>query len=110
MDTTRAREQLIDERHRLEELGRSVRREEPDPSEDTEGSLGQRSADVATEVETQMEDRGLADDAARQIEQINAALTRMDAGSWGTCVVCGTAIDDERLEARPEADRCRAHM
>jgi DnaK suppressor protein len=110
MDTTRAREHLTDERHRLEELGRSVRREDADPSEDTEGALGQRAADVATEVETRMEDQGLADDTVRQIEQIDAALARIEAGTYGTCVVCGTTIDDERLEARPEADRCREHM
>lgn len=100
---------MTEERERLQEMGRSVGNEAPDPSDDTEGSLGQRMADVATEVETRMEDKGLEDDAARQIEDIDAALARVDDGTWGTCVVCGTAIDDERLDALPQASTCREH-
>ena len=100
---------MTEERERLQGMGRSVAHEAPDPSEDTEGSLGQRMADVATEVETRMEDKGLEDDVARQIEDIDAALARVDDGTWGTCVVCGTAIDDERLDALPQASTCREH-
>lgn len=66
-------------------------------------------ADVATEVETRMEDQGLADDAARQIEDIDAALARIEAGTWGTCEVCAQPIDGERLEALPQARHCREH-
>ena len=58
---------MTEERERLAEVGRSVEQEAPDPSDDTEGALGQRPADVATEVETRMEDKGLADDVERQI-------------------------------------------
>ena len=101
---------MTEERERLAEVGRSVGQEAPDPSDDTEGALGQRSADVATEVETRMEDKGLADDVERQIAGIDAALARIDDGTWGVCEVCGKAIDDERLEARPEATTCRDHM
>lgn len=101
---------MTEERERLAEMGRSVEQESPDPSDDTEGALGQRSADAATEVETRMEDKGLADDVERQIAGIDAALARIDDGTWGVCEVCGKAIDDERLEARPEATTCRDHM
>ena len=31
---------------------------------------------------------------------------RIDAGSYGQCVDCGRELPDERLEARPEAERC----
>lgn len=109
MDAQEARDRMTEELRRLQELGRSVATEDPDPSEGTEGALGQRDADVATEVETRMEDRGMADDVARQTEEIDAALARIDDGTWGTCVVCGTAIDEERLEARPQASHCREH-
>ncbi|MHC1560122.1 TraR/DksA C4-type zinc finger protein [Actinomycetospora sp. C-140] len=109
MDAQQARERMTEERRRLQELGRAVTNERPDPSEDSEGALGRREADVATEVETRMEDRGMADDVARQIAELDAGLARVDDGSWGTCEVCGRTIDDERLEARPQATRCRDH-
>ena len=37
------------------------------------------------------------------IEEIDAALDRIDAGTYGACVHCGTAIPAERLEFRPYA-------
>jgi DnaK suppressor protein len=42
------------------------------------------------------------------IEDIDAALTRMGTGSYGSCLACGKAIPYERLEAVPAADRCVA--
>ena len=40
------------------------------------------------------------------IAEIDAALARIDAGTYGTCVQCGAAIPEERLELRPFAGRC----
>jgi RNA polymerase-binding transcription factor DksA len=40
------------------------------------------------------------------IAEIDAALARIDAGTYGTCVRCGTTIPEERLELRPFAGRC----
>ena len=42
-------------------------------------------------------------------ERVEAALARLDRGEYGRCAVCGAEIDDERLEIRPETDRCRDH-
>ncbi|WP_409328552.1 TraR/DksA family transcriptional regulator [Trujillonella humicola] len=44
----------------------------------------------------------------RTIEEIDAALARIDAGSYGSCERCGTAIPEERLELRPFAATCVA--
>jgi DnaK suppressor protein len=41
--------------------------------------------------------------------RVEAALGRLDSGGYGRCTVCGREVDDERLEARPETDRCRDH-
>lgn len=41
-----------------------------------------------------------------QLADIDAALARIDAGTFGECTDCGQAIDDARLRARPEAARC----
>ena len=40
------------------------------------------------------------------IEEIDAALDRIDTGTYGRCVRCGSAIPLERLEFRPFAASC----
>ncbi|NOX63886.1 MAG: hypothetical protein GXP42_18370 [Chloroflexi bacterium] len=42
----------------------------------------------------------------QQIEEIKAALTRIDEGTYGRCVVCGAEIPPERLEIVPTATEC----
>jgi DnaK suppressor protein len=44
--------------------------------------------------------------AARQLEEIDAALERLAAGSYGTCERCGRGIAPERLDVRPTARTC----
>ncbi|HSW51541.1 MAG TPA: TraR/DksA family transcriptional regulator [Bryobacteraceae bacterium] len=43
-----------------------------------------------------------------QLKSIDAALARLDAGSYGTCVDCESAIPPKRLAAIPWANRCIA--
>ncbi len=45
-------------------------------------------------------------DLQATIEEIDAALARIDAGTYGSCVHCGTAIPVERLQMRPFAGAC----
>jgi RNA polymerase-binding transcription factor DksA len=40
------------------------------------------------------------------LAEIDAASTRLDAGTFGTCERCGDPIGDARLEARPVARTC----
>lgn len=44
--------------------------------------------------------------AQRHLEEIEAAMKRLDAGTYGTCEACGNPIGTERLEARPAARVC----
>ena len=44
--------------------------------------------------------------ARDHLAEIDAALGRLEDGSYGTCEVCGEAIPAGRLEARPTARRC----
>ncbi len=48
----------------------------------------------------------LSADLQRTIEEIDAALARIDVGSYGRCAHCGTEIPEERLELRPFTDSC----
>ncbi|MGY4643787.1 TraR/DksA family transcriptional regulator [Cellulomonas sp. URHB0016] len=50
----------------------------------------------------------LARDAGRRLAEVDAALERLEAGTYGTCARCGGRIPPARLEARPTATRCVA--
>lgn len=41
-----------------------------------------------------------------ELDCIEAALQRIDSGTYGQCVDCGTPIPVARLHAAPEAARC----
>ncbi|TWG96946.1 TraR/DksA family transcriptional regulator [Nocardioides sp. J9] len=44
----------------------------------------------------------------RHLDEVDAALARLAAGTYGTCEVCGEPVAPERLEARPTARTCVA--
>ena len=48
----------------------------------------------------QLNNRERADEAA-------LALERMDAGTYGFCLLCGLQIPELRLETKPETTRCQ---
>jgi RNA polymerase-binding transcription factor DksA len=48
----------------------------------------------------------LLDRARRQLVDIDDAIARYDAGSYGRCTHCGAQISPERLDALPAARTC----
>ena len=46
--------------------------------------------------------------AEEHLAQVDAALARLDEGTYGVCAVCGREIPSERLEVRPAATTCVA--
>ncbi|MDR2322861.1 TraR/DksA family transcriptional regulator [Microbacterium sp. NPDC089698] len=50
----------------------------------------------------------LAEDAAAQLQQVDDALARLEAGGYGVCTSCGRPIPLARLEVRPFAEHCVA--
>src|SRR5580693_9612413 len=44
--------------------------------------------------------------ARDQIAEIDAAIGRLDEGTYGTCVRCGQPVGQDRLAARPAAATC----
>lgn len=43
-----------------------------------------------------------------ELDQVDAALKRIEAGTYGQCIDCGVEIAPARLQATPEASRCIA--
>jgi RNA polymerase-binding protein DksA len=93
-------------RHQLEqhkaELTERVNRIKADAGRGLEAD----SAEQATQLENRDVLDALANEATEELAKINAALQRMDVGSYGVCVECGDSIQAARLEARPYASRC----
>ena len=48
----------------------------------------------------------LVQQAQAHLTEVEAALVRVDDGTWGTCERCGGEIAAARLEARPTARTC----
>lgn len=57
--------------------------------------------DRMARIESRLTQRG-----QMQIRQIDAALERIDAGTFGECEACGNEIGKERLKAIPTAALC----
>lgn len=64
------------------------------------------SGQVAAE---QGENLTLAASLQDQLAGVEAALARLDAGTYGRCAVCGEPIPPARLEAMPSARTCIQH-
>lgn len=98
-DLDAARTRLLAERGRLHsELHETI----VAPGPMTYGS----QAAAASQVFEQQRDLALRERAENQLAQVEAALRRLEEGTFGTCRRCGNAIASERLEALPWAALC----
>jgi RNA polymerase-binding transcription factor DksA len=62
--------------------------------------------DTGTETFEREKDVALKANIGAMLAQIEAALAKMDAGTYGTCDRCGRAIAPARIEALPYATLC----
>lgn len=69
-------------------------------------TLDQHPADSGTSLADADREEASLEVMLAQQERVRAALARVDAGTYGQCVDCGRQLPEERLDARPEADRC----
>ncbi len=72
---------------------------------ETEGNPGD-SADVAFDAGTEELASQLAELEARELQQIEGALTKLQQGSYGICEGCGGKIPVVRLKALPYSTLC----
>ena len=64
------------------------------------------SADAAFDAGSEELSSKLAELEARELRQIERALTKMKQGSFGSCELCKTRIPVERLNALPYSTMC----
>lgn len=94
---TRLESQLVDLKERQERV-----------SQDLAEPLDADSSEQAVQMQDDPSLEGQAALIARQIASVMRALTRIENGTYGQCMRCGTQIAARRLEARPEAALCIA--
>jgi DnaK suppressor protein len=110
IDTEHFRTELLEQRERLlgtikhHDIGNSSLIEET--GELMSSSSDNHLADTASETYERELDEGLEDDAREQLRQVDDALARIAAGTYGFCSVCGKEIPVERLEAVPWTTLC----
>jgi DnaK suppressor protein len=92
------REQLV---HQLSELGAA---ESGDLRSDID--FGGSFADAASVTAERTEVLGLVESLKSQLDDIDAALAHIDAGTYGICAHCGAEINPDRLEFRPASILC----
>jgi DnaK suppressor protein len=66
----------------------------------------QHLADHASDLVDRELDQSLGENAGNVVAEIDNALERIEAGTYGTCAVCGAVIPEERLDAIPYAVVC----
>jgi RNA polymerase-binding protein DksA len=109
IDTDRFREALAEERRRVEAALQNLHEENSgtlyeDAGEET--AYDNHLADTATETYDRELDYTLEENSEHLLTEIDAALRRIENGTYGKCTNCGKQIPEERLEALPWATLC----
>jgi RNA polymerase-binding transcription factor DksA len=92
-----ARRRLAELDRSFADIAESVDRTNTDDEHDPEGAtLAFERAQVVS----------LIGQARDRLDALDAATSRIEAGTYWVCTRCGSPIGDARLAARPDATRC----
>ncbi|MCA8941912.1 MAG: TraR/DksA C4-type zinc finger protein [Planctomycetes bacterium] len=83
---------------RHERIEKHIHHRDEPRAADSEERAGEMTNDETMEL--------LDANALSELQQIDHALARIDAGTYGTCETCQRPIADDRLEFLPFASRC----
>ncbi len=99
MNTQKAIERLTTLKNDLRRRGAAI-------DADLSVALDRDSGERAMQVENDEVLRGMQIEGAEQLAAIDAALIRIERGTFGECVKCKDAIGVERLHAVPYTPFC----
>ena len=105
---TTTREVLLVERARAQERAAALDTELAGISEAASqpGTDDEHDPEGATLAFERQHTAALLARALEQIAEIDAAVGRLDSGTYGICVRCGQPVGEDRLAARPAAATC----
>lgn len=109
MNVDRFREALLEERRRVAAAIENLHADHPGTMSDETGEdavYDNHLADTATETYDRELDYTLEENSEHVLAAIDAALKRIEEGTYGICSNCGKPILEERLEALPWATLC----
>ena len=98
VDIATARQRLLDERARLERQLELVKQERAE-----DGPIDMLGGDAAADTSSATTELNMRSDLEHSIHEIDAALRRVDEGTYGIDEETGEPIDPERLDAIPTA-------
>ena len=110
VDTARFEQILREERQRVCDAISYLHEETPgsleDETEEIVGNSDNHLGDTATATLDREIDYSLEENSEQVLRAIDAALRRIEEGTFGICETCGQPISEERLEAIPYATQC----
>ena len=108
LDTEHFKQRLLDEQRRVKEALDYIHEENRGQLEDDREEIpsDNHPGDMATSTFDRELDATLEGNEERLLQAIDAALERIEHGTYGICPKCGQAIPEERLEALPWTTRC----
>ncbi len=110
------KKKLEEEKKSLEESLAEVGTINPSNPEDWEGKpepLDEEHSDkidTADNIEEYEANTAVVNTLEARLQNVKAALQRIQDGAYGICKVSGDPIEKDRLEANPAADTCKKHM
>lgn len=104
--TTQLKTELLARRARFLEQLAQLRGGDIGRAEASAEHFGQKLDSTAQEATAREIEYALDEHESAELGQVDAALRRMDSGSYGQCVDCGVEIPLARLYVVPEAARC----
>lgn len=116
LNTQHFKDLLLKEAKLLETELASIGRKNPDQKGDWEAvatSLDEDNADefdVADDLEQFENNKAELNQLEIQLNNVKSALKKIEDGTYGICNVGGEEIEEDRLEANPSAETCKAHM
>jgi RNA polymerase-binding protein DksA len=108
LDTDHFRRRLLEERQRAQEALDHLHQETAGALQDETQEIqsDNHPGDAATATFDRELDYTLEENEGRVLAAIDAALHRIEDGTYGVCRTCGQPIGAERLEALPWTTQC----